>query len=95
MHFGLLDERFQDAAPCALAFRFGLDHNRTHLAKMRTVEVERSAAEKYAAIGLSNGEVANVFADFGEGPLEQGAVAGKRVHQIIDIGGVVQKRFTH
>jgi hypothetical protein len=37
--------------------------------------MKRSATEKYSAIGLSNGEVANVLADLREGALKQRAIA--------------------
>ena len=62
---------------------------------MRAVEVERAAAEKDAAIGLGDGEVANVFADLGEWALEQRAIGGERIHQIVDVGGVLKQGLTH
>src|ERR1035441_1525414 len=57
--------------------------------------MERTSAEEDAAIGLGDGEVANVFAYFGEGTLEQRAVGGERVHQVVDVGGVVEQGLTH
>ena len=57
--------------------------------------MERAAAQKNAAVRLGDGEVANVFADLSEGALEQRTVGGERVHQVIDIGGVLEPRFTH
>ena len=93
--FGFFDERAQNASACALALGFGLDDDGAHLAEMRPVKVQRAAAEKDAAIRLGDGEVANVLADFGEGALEQRAVAGERVDQVVDIGGVVQQGLTH
>ncbi len=77
MLFGLVNKRGEDAAARALAFGCGHDHDRTHLAQMRSVKVQRAAAQKDAAIGFGDGEVADVFADFGEGALEQRAV-GRR-----------------
>jgi hypothetical protein len=64
----------ENAAAGALALGFRLDDDGAHLAQMRAVEVQRAAAEKDAAIGFGDGEVANVFADLGEGALEQRAV---------------------
>src|SRR5580658_4854109 len=65
--FSFFDERAENAAAGALALGFRLDHDRSHLAEMRTIKVQRAAAEKHAAVGFGHGEVANVFADFSEG----------------------------
>ena len=84
-HFGFFNERAQDAAACALAFGLGLDDDGADFAEVRSVEVQRAAAEEDAAVGFGNGEVADVFADFGEAASEQRAVAGERVDEVVDV----------
>jgi len=93
--FGLFNERAKDAATRALALGFRLDDDGADFAEVRTVEVERAAAEEDAAVGLGHGEIADVFADFGEGALEQRAVAGERIHQVVDVRGVLEQGLTH
>src|SRR5450631_2601812 len=62
---------------------------------MRTVKVQRPAADKHAAIRLGNREVADVFADLRKGALQQRTIARERVHQVVDVGGVLQQCLTH
>src|ERR1035441_2560638 len=83
--FSLFNQRGQYSAARTLALGFGLDDDGAHLAQMRPVKVQRAAAEEDAAIGFGDGEVADVFADLGEGALEQRAVAGERIHQVVDL----------
>ena len=85
----------EDASAGALALGLRLHDDGAHLTEMRAVEVQRAAAQKDAAIGLGHGEVADVFADLREGALEQRAVAGERVHQIVDVGGILEQGLTH
>jgi len=93
--FRFFDQRAENAAARALTLGFRLDHNRAHLAEMRAIKVQRAAAEKHAAIGFGDGEVANVFANLSEGALEQRTVGRERVHQVVDVGGVLEQGLTH
>src|ERR1700677_169017 len=95
VQLGLFDESAEDASAGALALGLGLDDDGAHLAKMRAVKVERAAAEEDAAIGFCDGEVANVFADLGEWTAQQRAIGGERVHQVVDVGGILKEGLTH
>src|ERR1035437_585752 len=69
--FSLGYKRSEDAAARALTLGRRNDRDGTHLAKMRAVKVQCTASQKDAAIGQGDGEVANVFADLGEGAVDQ------------------------
>src|ERR1039458_488073 len=83
--FCLGDERGQDAAARAMALGRRQNRDGTHLAKMRAVKVQCTAAQKDAAIGQDDGKVTDVFADLGEGTVDQRAVGSERVDQVADI----------
>ena len=57
--------------------------------------MESAAAEKYAAFGFSDGEVADVLADFSVAAAEQRSVAGERVHQVEDIDRIGQSSLPY
>src|ERR1700761_1560653 len=93
--FRLFNQSTQNASACALPLGFGLHYDRTHFRQMRPVEMQRTAAKKHAAIGFGEGEVANVLAYLSERALEQRAVAGERVHQVVNVRRIVQKSLTY
>ncbi len=64
---GFFDQRAKDAAAGAVALGRRRNHDGAHLGQMRAVEMQRAAAQKDAAIGLGDGEVADVLADLREG----------------------------
>src|SRR5579863_8634739 len=74
MFFRFVDESAENASACTLTFRFRLYYDRAHLGKMRSVKVQRAASEKHSAIGLGDGEIAHVLADFRERTLQERAI---------------------
>ena len=95
MQFCLFNQRAKNAASSALALGLGPHHNGTYFRKMRAVEMQRAAAQEDAAIGLGNREVADVFAYLGERSLQQRAVGRELIHQVVDVGGVLEQSLTH
>jgi hypothetical protein len=93
--FGFFEERPEEFAPGALALGFGFDDDGANLGKVRPIEMKRSAAEEDAGFGFSDGEIANVFADFSVAAAEEGAVAGEGVDEVKDIHRVREPGFTH
>src|SRR5580698_9096801 len=75
--FRFVNQRIQNAAARTLALGLRPHHNRAHLRQMRTIKMQRPAAQKNAAVGFSHREVADILADLRERALEQRAVTGQ------------------
>ena len=76
---GFFEQTAEELAAGALALGFRLDDDRADLGKVRAVDVQGAAAEEDTGLGLSDLEVADVFADFGVVAAEEGAVAEREL----------------
>src|SRR5271155_1968165 len=62
---------------------------------MWSVEMQRAASEKHSGFALRNRKIANVFAYLREDAPQQRAVPRQAVHQLIDVGRILQASLTH
>src|SRR5258707_407625 len=69
----------------AEALRVRADHDGTSSREMWPVEVKRTTAEELPRLGDGNGEVADVLADLGEGPAQQGSIGREAVDQTMNL----------
>src|SRR6266481_2995107 len=79
------------AASRALAGR--VDGNRSNLSQVRTVKMKRAAADDLAVI-FQHHEIADILANLGKGPGQQGSVAGISCDQAMNLLGVRKQGFT-
>ena len=99
--FALSDQGAQESGAGAGAAGLVADHNGANLSKMGTVKMERATTEelrlsiRVIRLGdtFSDGEIANVLANFSIAATEKRAIARERIHQIEDIPGILQVRF--
>ena len=95
--FGFFDEGFEDFVAGTEAAILGLDNDGADFGEVWAVEMERAAAEEVrCAFGRGaggDGEVADVFADFGVVAAKERAVAGERVDELVDVLRVLNAGF--
>ena len=93
--FGFIQQCLQQHAARALALGFREHHNRAHLRQVGTVKVQCTAALKDALSRFRDGKVAHVLANLREGAPQQGAILRQAVHQLVNVGRVLQPGLTY
>jgi hypothetical protein len=82
--FGLVEDGSDEEAAGSVAFGIRTDGDGAHLGEVFAVYVEGSAAKELVGVGFDDGEGADVGADLGVGPAEQGAVKAKALYELMD-----------
>jgi hypothetical protein len=91
--FGLITEGADEEAAGSLSHGFRADNDGTDLGEVLTVDVECSAANELAGCRFDDGEGVDVGADLRIGAVEEGAVAGEALDQLMDGAGILQLCF--
>ena len=92
--FGLIDEGVDEKAASSASLGVGIDDDRADLSEVLAVDVECRAADELSGAGFDDGEGVDVGADLRIRAVEEGAVGGEALDQLMDGVGVVQVRFT-
>jgi hypothetical protein len=87
---GLLEEGLDEKATGAVAFDVGEDDDGADLGEVRAVDVKGGTAEEGVVVGLDDGEGGDVTADLVVGAVQEGAVVGEAVDEVVDGGGVAE-----
>ena len=87
---GLVKERADEQAACAVAGCAGTNDDGAHFCEVRAVDVERGTTDESAGLCFNDGERVYVFADLRVGAMEKGAVVREAFDQLIDGRGVLQ-----
>jgi hypothetical protein len=85
---GLLQEGLDEKATGAVAFDVWEDDDGADLGEVRAVDMEGCTAEELVSVGFDDSEGGDVTADLGVGAVQEGAVVGEAVDEVIDGGGV-------
>ena len=89
----LLQEGFDEEAACSVSCRAGVDDDGAYLSEMRTIDVERGAADELLRFGFDDGEGVDVLADLQVRAAKECTVAGETIDELMDGFGVVQLCF--
>jgi hypothetical protein len=97
MTLGLCKHGFDKEASAAGVLMLRIDGDGTDFGEVRTVEMERAAADDFRvavftsavfAVTFKNDEVTDVFADFGKAAREKSSISGVIGDETVDVLGV-------
>jgi hypothetical protein len=91
--FGLIAEGADEEAAGSLSLGFRADNDRTDLGQELAVDVECSAADELPGCRFDDGEGVDVGANLCIGAVEEGAVTGEALDQLMDGAGILKLSF--
>src|SRR5580704_8674407 len=93
MFLGLIEQGLYQPLSAPRALFGGINSDGAYFREMLAIEVKRAAADD-ASVSHQNHKIADIFANLGKGPRQEGAVSGINGDKIVNSLGIRQLGFT-